>query len=151
MHHGLFTKNWSVHVCSIHAPQSIMSNCLITICTYEYWEIQSPPNWGGGGTKHKNPCKVPRNLLLINNKHLLPRLQYTWCNTMMQLLGCSTQWETKNIHHYVSEYTNFKTSVIVRICLIFPQVSLFSGPQKMWKKRYNNIRFIVLQSIILSH
>jgi hypothetical protein len=145
MHHRLYTKNWSLHVCSVHASQSFMSNCLITICTYEYWENKSPPigRWG--------TYKVPRDLLLINNRHLLPCLHYTWYDTMIQLLGCSTQWVMKNIHHYISEYINVGTSINCSHMSHLPTSIIFWSTINLKKRYYNNIRFIVLQSIILSH
>lgn len=109
------------------------------------------PQLGGVGEQKKKKNKVPRDLLLINNIHFLPRPQYTQYNTMIQLLGHSTQWVMKNIHHYISEYTNVETSINCSHMSYLPTSIIIFWPTKNMKKRYNNVWFIVLQSIILSH
>jgi len=67
----------------------------------------------------------------------------------------------KNIHQYISEYINVETSIncshmshLPTSIIIFWSTNNFKKERKKEKKRgekrYNNIRFIVLQSIILS-
>lgn len=116
-------------------------------------KINHPPTRGEGGTKTKKKThKVPRDLLLINNIHFVPHPQYTRYNTMIQLLGCSTQQVMKNIHHNISEYINIETSINCSHMPHLPtSIIIFWSMKNIKKKWYNNVRFIVLQSIILSH
>jgi len=97
-------------------------------------KINHPPTRGEGGTK--KTYKVPRDLLLINNIHFLPHLQYTRYDTMIQLLGCSTQWVMKNIHHYISEYINIETSINCSHMSHLPTSIIIFWSTKNMKKRY---------------
>lgn len=149
MHHGLFTKSWSLHVCSIHAPLCLlfMSNCLITICSYEYWENQSPPT----EIQQKIPHKVPRTFYLSKRD--------TCCHAR------STPGKIKR-YNWVGETHSDSdekhTPLHIRIhkqwnlYLLFPYASYshkyhYLLAHKQYEKRYNTIRFIVLHSIILSY
>lgn len=58
----------------------------------------------------------------------------------------------KNLHHYISKSINSETSIYCSHMPYIPTtIIIFWSTKNMKKKRYDNIRFIVLHSIILSH